>query len=313
MTAPDRRGDPGEAVMELNRKMRDETFDGITPFIFNDCDLRGGIVRTRDALRDLIGDHPYPRCVRDLLAEMQAAVCLMTSIMKFEGEIMLQLRGGGNLRYAILNSNEKHETRGLASLDGKIPEDASFRDLLSDRAVLTITVMPNRGNRYQGIIALEGNTLAECLESYYTRSMQIPTRLWLFSDANCSGKAAGLLIQALPSGDRARQEEDFARAGLLADTVTMAEILTLTDRELLYRLYHAENVTVFGARPVTFRCSCSRERYRDMLTQLNPDELARILQQDGQITAECHCCGKKYVFGHEDVIGIIRDAKSHRM
>lgn len=314
-TSQDKIDEFSKTIMELNQKNSPDSFDKILSFEFNDYDLHGDIVQTHDSVKGLLDGHAYPACIQNLLAEMQIAVCLMTSKLKFEGEIMLQVRGGSKFfKYAVLNSNEKNETRGLASYDGKIDPNTPFNELLTKDSIMTIDIMPKVGNPYKGIIDLSRNTLSECLEDYFTQSVQVPTKIWIYSDAPNSQKAAGILIQALPTKNPAKQKEDFEHVSVLTDTTTMAEILSLSNRDLLYRLFNQESVTMYPEREkdVVFKCNCSREHYKEMLSHLNPDELASILQQDGHITTECHYCRKTYTFEHDDVIEIIREAKKHQ-
>lgn len=314
-TSQDKIDEYSRSIMEVSQNNKPESFDKILSFEFNDYDLHGDIVQTHESVKGLLEGHSYPKCIQNLLAEMQIAVCLMTSKLKFEGEIMLQVRGGStHFKYAVLNSNEKNETRGLAAYDSKIDPNSSFNELLTKDSIMTIDIMPKEGNPYKGIIDLSGSTLSECLETYFTQSVQVPTKIWIYSDAPNSQKAAGILIQALPTKNPEKQKEDFEHVSVLTDTTTMAEILSLPNKDILYRLYNQESVTLYPDKEadVKFKCNCSREHYREMLTHLNPDELASILQQDGHITTECHYCLKKYRFEHDDVIEIIKDAKKHQ-
>lgn len=314
-TLQDKNEEFSKTITELNQKSALSSFDKILSFEFNDYDLHGDIVQTNNAIKGLLEGHSYPKCIQNLLAEMQVAVCLMASKLKFEGEIMLQVRGGGKyFKYAVLNSNERNETRGLASFDSKIDENTPFNQLLTRDSIMTIDIMPKVGNPYKGIIDISKSSLAECLEDYFTQSVQVPTKIWIYSDANNSGRAAGIIIQALPTKNPTKQKEDFEHVSVLTDTTTMAEILSLNNREILYRLYNQESVTLYPDREksVSFKCNCSREHYKEMLSHLNPDELASILQQDGHITTECHYCRKTYTFEHDDVIEIIKEAKKHQ-
>ncbi|MBQ4488518.1 MAG: Hsp33 family molecular chaperone HslO [Ruminobacter sp.] len=299
------------AIMNMN-SMLPKSFDTARPFEFSEYDIRGFIVQTSDSLKGLLKNHNYPVCLKELLAQMQVAVCLMTSIMKFEGEIMLQVRGNGNFKYAFINSNQNHETRGLASFEPPIDDDTPFNELLSPNSILSLHIIPKKGAQYQGIIDISGKNLASCIESYYAQSMQIPTKIWIYSDAQNTQRAAGILIQALPTKDKAKQKEDLEHISILTDTTTMAETLTLDNEQILYRLYNQETTKIYPEKPVYFKCNCSKDYFITRLAHLNPDELSKMLQQDGKITTECHCCGSKYEFNHDEVIEIIRKAKESR-
>lgn len=287
-----------------------KSLDTIQRFIFNDYDIRGEIVQTNEAYKDILSEHKYPLCIQKLLGEMQVAICLITATLKFKGSIMLQIRSKNQLKYAIVNSNDKQETRGLASFDGEIEDNRSFNDLVGIGGIMSITVIPDEGQQYQGTIALDKSSLSECLEEYYRQSMQIQTKIILFSA--CELKiAAGLLLQVLPSNNQAKQDEDFNHVCTLADTITAAEIMSIDSQDVIYRLFNQESVNIFPNEQVCFKCICSKEHFSEMLTHLNQDELLKILNEDGFIETECHCCGKKYTFNNEEIISIIKKAKGH--
>lgn len=285
------------------------SYDTIQRFVFNEYAIRGEIIQLHKSYEDLLANHKYPLCIKNLLGEMQAAICLITATLKFKGSIMLQIRTKGQLKYAIVNSNEKNETRGLASFEGEIEDERSFEKLVGNDGIMSITVIPDIGQQYQGIIALDKPSIIECLENYYKQSMQIDTRILLFSA--CEYKlAAGILLQVLPSNDLSKQIEDFNHICTLANTITAAEIMTLKTQDVIYRLFNQESVNVFPCEQVCFKCVCSQKHFSEMLTHLNTDELLKIINEDGKVTTECHYCGKKYDFSSEQILQIIKN-KNH--
>jgi redox-regulated HSP33 family molecular chaperone len=152
---------------------------------------------------------------------------------------------------------------------------------------------------YQGIVPLEGNTVAQALEQYMLRSEQLHTRIWLAADAlHCSG----LLIQRLPLQGGAQQteietaDESWARAQHLAQTLTPAEMLSTDQDTLLHRLFWQETLLVFESQPITWKCSCTQERVADMLRMLGKAEVDEILQEQGKVEVACEFCGLPYVF-----------------
>ena len=256
-----------------------DSFDTIKRFIFNEMDIRGEIAQTDRAFRDLISDHSYPRNIRKLLGEMQIAITLMTETVKFRGSIMLQLRGNGPLVYAYINSNENQETL--------IPED---------------------GARYQGIIDLTHDNLCECIEDYYRQSVQIETRVWIYCDPD-KEKAAGILIQKLPTENEEKLRNDFAHIATLTDSMTEGEILSLDSNDVLYRLFHQESVNTFHPKHICFRCVCSKEHFRESLVSMAPEELEKILEEQGKVSVNCHCCGKTFVYTPDEVRELIAQAR----
>ncbi|HKJ88617.1 MAG TPA: Hsp33 family molecular chaperone HslO, partial [Gammaproteobacteria bacterium] len=152
------------------------------------------------------------------------------------------------------------------------------------------------GQVYQGIVGLEGGSVASALEEYFARSEQLPTRIWLASDG---AQAGGLLLQRMP--DREEQDPDaWDRTVHLASTLTDRELLDLPPNDLLYRLFHEEEVRVFDPEYVNFRCSCSREKVAGVLRGLGRQEVEETLEQEGEVRVNCEFCGKAYVFDAVD-------------
>mgnify|MGYP001824006213 FL=1 len=170
---------------------------------------------------------------------------------------------------------------------------------------LAITIDPIRGQRYQGIVPLSGDSLAHSLDAYFRLSEQLATRLWLAADGE---RAAGLLLQQLPrqvAADPEAQQDAWDHACVLAATVTRQELLNQPAESLLHRLYHEEPVRLFPAAAVTFRCDCSRERTFNALSALDPGEIEELLQELGSITMDCEFCNQQYRFEREDLAGVL--------
>jgi molecular chaperone Hsp33 len=159
-----------------------------------------------------------------------------------------------------------------------------------------MTIQQDGREPYQGIVALEGVTLAESIERYFAQSEQLPTRLWLFADQQ---RAGGLFVQALPG--RACAAEDWRRIGFLAETLTDRELLELPAEKLLFRLFHEERVRLLEPEPVVFRCGCSRERIEGVLAALGQDEIQTVLAEQGSISVDCEFCNRRYVFDAVDI------------
>jgi len=170
-----------------------------------------------------------------------------------------------------------------------------------------ITIAPEEGERYQGVVGLEGDTLAECLEDYFLRSEQLPTRL-IIRTGEHEGKmaAGGILLQVMPAQNA--QAEDFEHLATLTDTIKAEELFTLPANDVLWRLYHEEEVTVYEPQAVEFKCTCSRERCADALRTLPDEEVDSILADDGEIDMNCDYCGSHYVFNAMDIAEIRNNA-----
>lgn len=277
-------------------------------FLFDDADIRGELLTLGASYRAATAHQHLPPAVQALLGEFFAAASLMAEMFKFEGTLTLQARGSGPVPLIMAEANEQRDIRGIARLkegtDGITLTEKTLPELIG-QGVLTLTVDPVKGQRYQGIVPLEGQTLAECLSHYFAQSEQLPTQLWLSADGQ---SAAGLLLQALPAaGEQQRDPEQWRTAQQLAGTVTAEEQLTLDHATLLRRLFHEFEVRLFTPEPVQFACSCSRERSANALTALGREDAYALLTERDSIDMDCQFCGAHYQFGAEDLQGLFGD------
>ncbi len=273
--------------------------DILRRFVFENAPVRGEIVRLNATWRAVLERHTYPRVVRDVLGEYLAASALLSGTIKYDGALTLQIQGSGPITLMIAECTSKRTLRGLAHWTGDVAS-GSLSDLTGS-GQLAITIDPGPGmDRYQGIVELHGDSIAEALGGYLERSEQLDTRLWLSADGEV---ATGLLLQKLPEGQHAAENEDedlWNRAVQLASTVTPEELLDLAPRQLIHRLFHEEDVRLFESEPVSFRCGCSRDRVRTMLRAMGPDEVHDILREQGSVSVTCEFCNQKYEFDAVD-------------
>ncbi|WP_421132873.1 Hsp33 family molecular chaperone HslO [Alteromonas sp. A079] len=284
-------------------------FDQLHRFIFTQANVRGELVRLDESLRSIVHSYEYPKQIQRLLSEMAAATSLLTATLKFEGEIALQIQSKGPVSYAVINATHDQTLRGVARWDDSLPSlPETFSELLTD-AVLVMTITPDEGERYQGVVALEKPTLAECLEEYFTQSEQLATRVHLMTDlANPdNAKAAGVLLQVLPTDASATdvsQATEFEHISTLTETLSEEEMFTLSVNDILFRLYHQEDVELYPAQPVSFACTCSKERSAEALRHVAKEELMTIIEEDGAIKMNCQYCHTEYAFDSIDVEAI---------
>lgn len=277
--------------------------DQLHRYLFENYAVRGELVTLSDTYRHILDNHDYPAPVQALLGEMLVATSLLTATLKFNGDITVQLQGDGPLKLAVINGNNQQEMRGVARLQGDIAEGSTLQQMIGN-GVMVITITPAEGERYQGVVALEGETLAECLENYFRQSEQLPTRLFIRTgEADGQPAAGGMLLQVLPAQDE-QNADDFDHLVQLTATIKNEELFTLPANEVLYRLYHQEEMTLYEPQPVVFRCTCSRQRCADALLTLDTDEVATMLEQDGNIDMHCDYCGSHYVFDAMDVAAL---------
>jgi molecular chaperone Hsp33 len=270
-------------------------------FLFDKSAIRGQWSLLETSYQTVLAKHDYPLEVQALLGELMAAAILLAATLKFEGHLTIQARGHGPVNLLNVECTHDHQLRAIAQWQADTT-GMDFKALLG-AAVLAITITPNKGERYQGIVPLSGASLAECLEFYFAQSEQLQTRIWLCQGNN---RAGGLLLQALPYNSsnpvpKEQQQEDWHRISTLAATLTADELLNLDSETLLTRLFHEEEVTVFPPEPVEFRCTCSRERTAAALVQLGQQELEDILAEQGMVDITCQFCNQQYIFDKVDV------------
>ena len=278
--------------------MNDSDSNLARKFIFEEADIRGEVVHIDSAYRDIIALHQYPAGVSRLLGEFLAAAVLLSTTIKFEGRLVLQAQGSGALQLLMAECSNDLRVRAIARAAEETTA-TEFSELLSG-GHLAITIEPRRGQRYQGIVPLDGGSLAACIEHYFINSEQLPTRLWLDSNGTV---AAGMLLQQLPAqitpaADRRQQQ--WEHACTLAETVQREEVLALSQETLLFRLFHEDKVRLFDGQSVHFHCSCSRERSHSALMSIGPTELLQLLEEDGEIVMDCEFCNARYRFDRSD-------------
>ncbi len=275
--------------------------DQLHRFLFEHLDLRGELVQMEASWQAVLDQHNYPEAVKTVLGQTMAATLILSATIKFDGSIIIQAQSSGPITTLVSQATSKRTVRGLAHWQGEV-EDTNLTDMFGD-GQLVITIDGNKTERYQGIVALEGANIAEALQIYFCASEQLESRFWLFANGK---RAAGLFLQQLPSEQE--QNDDWERITALADTITEDELLNLSTTELLHRLFHEEEVRLFEAEPVTFRCSCSQEKIEHSLLAMGKQEADDIIEEQGGIHVDCDFCNKHYTFDKFDTEQLFSDA-----
>ncbi|WP_047243990.1 Hsp33 family molecular chaperone HslO [Chromobacterium subtsugae] len=271
--------------------------DKLQRFLFDGAPVRGALVRLDGAWQQVLSRRAYPQALKTILGEMMAASVLMAANLKFDGTLILQIHGTGALKLAVVECNNDRTVRATAKWEGEL-EGKPLAELLGSggRFVLTLEPRLDKNQTWQGIVALEGESVGEMLENYMRRSEQLDTALVLASGDDA---AAGMLLQRLPEGHG--EAEGWQRIQMLGRTLKSEELLTLDAENILHRLFHEEEVRVFGQESVSFNCNCSRERVGGMLTMLGGEEVGSVLLEQGSVEIVCDYCNQHYVFDEEDV------------
>jgi molecular chaperone Hsp33 len=272
--------------------------DCLRRFLFEQLGVRGEWVRLKKSWQETKQHQQLSVKVEEQLGQTLAAAVLLSATIKFEGSLIVQAQGEGALKTVVAQSTHDRKIRGLAR--GVVSSSTKTFSEMMGEGRLVITVEPEKGEPYQGIVPLEGTDLAEVITNYFLQSEQLETRVWLFANDKY---AAGLFLQELPAQDN--YELDWERISALASTVTKDEMLSLGCEEMLYRLFNEEKVRLFEAESVKFKCACSQLKIEDTLVSLGREELENILQNRDAIEVDCEFCGKQYQFDKVDVENLL--------
>lgn len=271
--------------------------------------VRGRLARLGPAVDEILRAHDYPEPVANLLGEACALAALVGSNLKFDGRLIVQAQGDGPVRYVVADYDTSGGLRGYCRFDADevAQAQAGFtrpgaKTLLGGGIfIMTVDQGPDM-DRYQGVTAIEGETLALCAEQYFAQSEQTPTRVRLAVGQADDGdglnwRAGGVLIQNIAEDDaRGPTEEAWVRTQALFETLGEDELIDsrLSSNQLLYRLFHEDGVRVFGDMPMRAFCRCSQDRIETMLKSFAPDEWSDMIEPDGKIHVTCEYCSKVY-------------------
>lgn len=284
--------------------------DTLQRFIFENAPVRGELVEISDTWHQVQARKDYPPAVRNVLGEMIAAAALLSANLKFNGMLVMQVHGDGPVRLLVVECDSELHLRATAKLapDAAIPDDATLSQLVNahGRGRFVITLDPKDklpGQQpYQGIVPLDGESVAVVIENYMMRSEQLDTRLWLAANETVS---RGLLLQKLPKeggigAPAADDAESWNHFVTLASTLRTEEMLSTDINTLMRRLFWEETVRVFEPRHPGFECSCTREKVGNMLLMLGKAEVDSAIAELGKLSINCDFCGQHYEFDSVD-------------
>lgn len=312
--------------------------DAVLPFQVDALDIRGRTVRLGPALDAVLAHHDYPAPVKRVLGEAVALTALLGSSLKFDGRFILQTQTDGPVDMVVVDFVSPDKIRAYARFDKDALARAEGANTLTPAALLGrghLAMTIDQGlsaNRYQGIVALDGEGLEAAAHQYFQQSEQIPTRVRLAvgeemraGGSPSSWRAGGLLAQFLPEDSRrtARgdlhpgdapegsahhsvgEDDAWVEAQSLVGTLEDVELIDreLPSERLLYRLFHERGVRVFEPVPMRAHCTCNRDRVKGVLASFEESERRDMIQEDGTVGVTCEFCGRTYSFSAEDVLG----------
>lgn len=307
--------------------------DAALPFQLDALGVRGRLVRLGPALDAIIERHGYPLAVARPLAEAMVLCATLATSLKYDGIFTLQIAGDGPIRLLVTDLTTEGALRGYAQFDswklaialgaGNSDAPEGYVPKLFGRGRLTFTVdQGQHTQRYQGVVPLEGPTLADCAHTYFRQSEQLPTGIKIAAartvvDGAAHWRASALMVQQMPEFDagridvdREQREDDWRRAVILMASATEAEMLDpgLPAETLLYRLFHQEKVRQFEHRPFVARCRCSRERIDRVLRSIKREELDDLRDSSGKVSVKCEFCSTEYAYDDTDLDRIYASA-----
>ncbi len=302
--------------------------DTVLPFQLDRSDIRGRVVRLDGTLDAILAQHAYPPAIERLVAEAALLTALIGPTIKLRWKLSLQIRGNGPARlvatdyYAPETDGAPARIRAYASYDAErlAPEGDPFPQI--GRGYFAILIDQGKGTTpYSGLTPIAGASLADCAQTYFAQSEQLPTRFALsFDKLDGSWRAGGVMLQKMPglpprmkdeggsgeTGLLAAQDllvdedefEAWSRANILLESVQADELIgpTIQPTQMLVRLFHEDQPRVFDPHPVQFGCSCSADRVRESLSIYSQKDLAHMTTETGIVTADCQFCGAHYEF-----------------
>lgn len=269
-----------------------------TRFIFDDIPVRGLHVRLENVWTHIVGQKHYPAAIRRALGELLAAGALLSGNLKTDGTLIVQVQGQGRLKMLVVEATSDQTVRATARWDetADINDDESLTDLLGSNSVFVLTLQPKDAEPWQGVVPLEGSSIAQMLINYTKRSEQLDTQIVLASSDDACG---GLLVQRLPETEP--DAASWEHVSTLVQTLTPEELTGLDAQHVLYRLFHETPPRVFDPENIEFACTCSRGKVSDMLLMLGGEEVGGVVAEQGSIQIDCDFCHAKYVFDETDV------------
>lgn len=284
--------------------------DTLQKFMFNAEPVRGELVEISETWKQVLARRDYPLPVKTVLGEMLAAAALLSANLKFEGVIVMQIHGDGPVRLLVVECDSDLQLRATAKVkEGEqVDDDARLPQLVNvhghGRFVITLDPKDKLPGQqpYQGIVPLDGDSVAIVIENYMLRSEQLDTKLWLAADSQVS---RGLLLQRLPreGGIVAAQSDEgdaWNRAVALGSTLGHEELLSTDINTLLHRLFWEETIRVFEPQHPRFLCACTREKVGSMLKMLGREEVDAALADLESLEIDCDFCGQHYAFDKVD-------------
>lgn len=280
-------------------------------FVFDALDARGCIVRLQETTAQVQATHHYPPALACLLNEFTLAAALLRDSLKFDGSLTIQLRTQGAIQLLIADCLADRSLRAICEYDASQfkPNSDIKLNQFGAGSVLAITISPKDGERYQSIVPIEKASLSDCLEDYFERSEQLPSRFKLLADQQ---QGLGISLHALPKEKASNTEqtsEHFDRLNALLSTLSVEEALSLDSNAILTRLFHDEQCRLFEPHTVEFGCPCSAKKSLESVVALGKEDVQELISEqkkrgESKVVIDCHFCFQRYDFDFATIIAV---------
>ena len=271
--------------------MIDSTADSIQGFSLHSAPVHGTVVRMTQSLQTVLAQHHYPLVVQHTLTEALIANLLVASTLKWQGKLIMQYQNNGSLSLLVTQSTHQRHVTGMAKWHDPLP--ASSDALMNQGHLITSVLHDRRVEPDQSIVPLNQAGLTESLQDYFSRSVQLPTKLWI---SGTDQAAYGVLLQALPSPGTAFNFDSFI-AGLDENALDF----THTNSSLLTNLLLDHECTLYEAESVHFGCSCSLTKMQQAIVAMGETEARLALQATPTLVVQCDFCNDQYSFTADDI------------
>lgn len=290
--------------------------DVIQPFMLHNSVMRGRMVRMDNTLGAILQRHNYNESVSKVLGELLILAAMLSTNLPENGILTLQIKGDGPVSFMVADAQANGNVRAyanvtdeteaqLSALDSDAPP--TMTDILGS-GYLAITLDTQSGEPYQGIVPLEGESLSEAVQHYFSQSQQLDVMFHIHvsrrvrEDGDARWVSGGIMLERMPDTAHDEAEDEDASEGweyhtLLVKTASEEELSDphLAPSALLYRLFNEGGVWVYDTQPINDNCRCSRDKIAATLESL-PDEEIAEMAEDGKISVTCQFCSREEIF-----------------
>jgi len=278
--------------------------DLIQRYLFNNHAIRGQVLQLNQAWQGMLNDRHYPTSLQHIFGELTAFSVLLANGMKYQGRLTLQVQGNGPVNLLVVDIDDDLKLRGVAKTQAPLADLTGAQALLGDGQILVTLENRQTDHFYQSYVARESNELTEDLQGFLTQSEQLESRLFIAVSEQAIG---ALYLQKMPETD-GHDADAWDRVSHLAATVKAEELLTLDSKQLLTRLFHEEEVTLYPAREPAYHCPNNRDQVAAMIKALGEDEARGILADEGEIVVHNDMCNRYERFNAEDIDHLFKPA-----